>query len=318
MNLESEEQGIGAAGVFSSVGALPGRGVGALRSPTPRPLHPLNMDEVKVVPPQERIEKKLRMNDENRIAKDKLRWKSLKIRTRDLRVLGLILQQKFLTLDQIHRSCFEKVSLQMPRMRLRKLMHFGMIRTRRVYTESRQVYLLDKGGYEYLDASSLSMDLGYMPEIDLRVFEHDKAVTDLRLALEAAGIVAWKSERELRKERPGARVPDAVFVFDGMSIALEFENADKGAERYRSIFLDHLDKPAADHVLYVLRSEEKLKVLPLLLAGLQERRLGLDMGRISFGLEAEVLALRLDARAVNLKYGELKIAEIPAKARRDA
>ena len=197
-------------------------------------------------------------------------------------------------------------------------MHFEIVQARRVYTESRQIYLLAKGGYEYLEAQGQSLDLGFLSEIDLRVFEHDKAVTELRMALEGTGIVSWKSERELRKERPGTRVPDAVFVFNGASFALEFENADKGAERYRSIFLDHLDKPAADQVLYVLRGQDKFKALPPLLESLEDRRLGLELGRISFALERDVLALRLDATAANLKYGKVKITELSAKARRSA
>src|SRR4029077_17490952 len=100
-----------------------------------------------------------------------------------------------------HQWCFPGLSLQMPRMRVRKLMHFGLVRSRKVYTESRQVYLLGKAGYGYLEDRGQSLELGLLSEIDLRVFEHDKAVTDLRLALESAGIGSWKSERELRRER---------------------------------------------------------------------------------------------------------------------
>ncbi|MHB2025889.1 MAG: hypothetical protein ACYCPQ_04530 [Elusimicrobiota bacterium] len=185
-----------------------------------------------------------------------------------------------------------------------------MIKARRVYTEARQIYLLGKAGYEYLEDLGKSLELGYLTEIDLRVFEHDKAVTDLRLALESAGITAWKSERELRKERPGARVPDAIFGLNGRTIALEFENADKGLERYRAIFLNHLDRPVADRVLYVLRAQEKLKSLPKILHGLQGLRLGLELGRISFTLEKDVLGRRLEAAAVNVKRGELRLADI--------
>lgn len=189
-------------------------------------------------------------------------------------------------------------------------MHFGMVRAGRVYTEARQIYLLGRAGYEYLEDLGKSLELGYLTEIDLRVFEHDKAVTDLRLALESAGINRWKSERELRKERPGARVPDAIFGLSGRTIALEFENADKGSERYRAIFLNHLERPAADRVLYVLRGEERMKSLPKILFGLQGRRLGLDLGRISFALEKEVIGRKLEAVAVNVKRGELRLADL--------
>ena len=197
-------------------------------------------------------------------------------------------------------------------------MHFGMVKARRVYTEARQIYLLAKAGYGYLEDLGKSLELGYLSEIDLRVFEHDKAVTDLRLALEEAGIEAWKSERELRRDRPGSRVPDAIFELNGLSVALEFENADKGAERYRRIFLDHLDRPAAEHVLYVLRAADKLKSLPPLLEGLQGKRLGLDVGRISFALERDVLERKLGAEAVNVKLGAVKIADLTAETRRSS
>ena len=245
-----------------------------------------------------------------RKAKDRLKWRNLKVTDRDERLLTLLLHQKFLTLEQIHAACFGGLSLQMPRMRLRKLMHFGMIQARRVYTEARQIYLLAKAGYAYLEGLGKSLDLGFLPEIDLRVFEHDRAVTDLRLALESAGIGRWKSERELRRERPGARVPDALFGLSGRAIALEFENADKGSERYRAIFLNHLERPVADRVLYVLRGEDRLKSLPRVLYGLQGRRLGLDLGRISFALEKDVIGRRLEAAAVNVRRGELRLADL--------
>ena len=189
-------------------------------------------------------------------------------------------------------------------------MHFGMIQARRVYTEARQIYLLAKAGYSHLESLGKSLDLGFLPEIDLRVFEHDKAVTDLRLALELAGVSPWKSERELRRERPGARVPDAIFGINGRTIALEFENADKGLERYRAIFLNHLDHPVADRVLYVLRAPAKLKSLPQILRGLQVRRLGLDLNRISFCLEKDVIERGKEAIAVNVKRGEIRLADI--------
>ncbi|MBI3552713.1 MAG: hypothetical protein HY077_09345 [Elusimicrobia bacterium] len=201
-------------------------------------------------------------------------------------------------------------------MRLRKLRFFGLIRPQRVYTEARQVYLLERGGYTYLEKMGRSLELGYLPEIDLRVFEHDKAVTDLRLALEEAGAEAWRSERELRRDRPGHRVPDAIFTKAGVTVALEFENADKGAERYRAIFLDHLERPSADHILYVVRPVDKLKTLRPLLESVATRRLGLDLGRISFAWEPNVLAQRFGAMTLNVVHGDLPLVDILSRGRR--
>jgi hypothetical protein len=197
----------------------------------------------------------------------------------------------------------------MARMRLRKLGHFGMVKSRQVYTEASKVYLLGRPGYTYLVSRGLAGNLSFVQEIDLRVFEHDKAVTDLRLGLEA-GVRGWKSERELRHERPWIRVPDAVFMLGNLSVALEFENTEKGADRYRGILLNHLERPAAGHVLYVLRTPERLKSLAQLLESLRTRRLGLDLGRVSFALEKEILDSKLEAPAVNLKRGRIKIAEL--------
>lgn len=250
------------------------------------------------------------MIGENKTAKDKQNWKNIDIQPRDQRLFKLLLHQKFLTLEQVHQWCFPGLSLQMPRMRMRKLMHFGLVRSRKVYTESRQVYLLDKAGYRCLEDRGQSQELGLLSEIDLRVFEHDKAVTDLRLALESAGAGPWKSERELRRERPGSRVPDAVFSLNGRTVALEFENADKGVERYRAIFSNHLDQPVADRVLYVLRTPERVRSLAQIFRGLQDRRLGLDMGRISFALEKDVIERKLEAMAANVKRGELRLADL--------
>lgn len=284
---------------LSTAPPRPGRVVGALRPPTTLPLHPHTGAEARVS-----------AATGTWMAKDRMTWKEVRIQHRDIRLMSLIMHQKFLTLDQVHRGCFEGASLQMPRMRLRKLGHFGMIQKRRVYTESRLVYVLGKPGYSFLESRGLGRDLGFLSEVDLRVFEHDKAVTDLRLALESAEVEGWKSERELRRERPGARVPDAVFGLRGIAVALEFENADKGPERYRAIFLNHLEQPVAPVVLYVLREPEKLRTLPQILDSLRMRRLGLRLGRISFVLEKEVLERRLEAVTANLTRGRIKIAEL--------
>ena len=98
----------------------------------------------------------------------------------------------------------------------------------------------------------------------------------------------------------------------GASVALEFEIADKGPERYRAIFLSHLERPAARFVLYVVREPDKLRTLPQILDGLRMRRLGLQLDRSSFALEREVLEKKLDAVAANLKRGRIKIAEMPS------
>lgn len=201
----------------------------------------------------------------------------------------------------------------MARMRLRKLGHFGMVKSRPVYTEASKVYLLGRPGYSYLESRGLAGNLSFVQELDLRVFEHDKAVTDLRLGLEMAGVRGWKSERELRQERPWVRVPDAIFNLENLSVALEFENTEKGADRYRGILLNHMERPAAGHVLYVLRTPDRLKSLAQILESLRTRRLGLDLGRISFALEQDILDLKLEAPAVNLKRGRIKIAELSAQ-----
>lgn len=186
-----------------------------------------------------------------------------------------------------------------------------MIHARKVYTESRQIYVLARRGYRCLEGRAMSRDLGFVDAIDLRVFEHDRAVTDLRLALEPA-VGLWKSERELRHERPGSRVADAIIELQGRSITLEFENSDKGAERYRAIFLDYAGRPAGSPVLYVLRDQDRLRALSQIFESLNKQRLGLDLGRISFALERAVLEQKLDAPVLNLKQGSIKIAALAA------
>jgi hypothetical protein len=79
-----------------------------------------------------------------------------------------------------------------------------------------------------------------------------------------------------------------------------------------------LERPSADHVLYVLRAADKLKSLPPLLEGLQGKRLGLDVGRISFVLERDVMEHGLKAEAVNVARGAVRIADLPAGSRRSS
>jgi hypothetical protein len=174
---------------------------------------------------------------------------------RDLQMFRFLAEQKFATKEQLARRFFPNARaeptrpLRVCRRRLDELRHFGLL-------ESRPVIL---GGTPLYQPSRLALDelaragqavLPYLDHIDIRTYEHDRRVTDVRVAVEWLGGTAWRSERALLHAGWHGHVPDATFTLGTTKLAFELELTHKRKDRYVEIFRAYA-RGADRRVLYL-------------------------------------------------------------------
>ena len=134
-------------------------------------------------------------NESKADKKEKL--KNFRLTDRDLDIFGFVLEQKFASLEQIYFRFFdvrEKVSDQMPkglfvtRQRLQLLKRHGFLKSEKVYSESKSLYLVTSLAVSVIRAKRPHLaDLKVIGQIDFRNYEHDTKVIDCRVAIERTG-----------------------------------------------------------------------------------------------------------------------------------
>jgi hypothetical protein len=173
---------------------------------------------------------------------------------RDLDLLEFLLDQKFASLEQIYFRFFDARqssteplpnNLFVTRQRLQILRRADLIKTEKVFSEAKSLYLLTYTGYQILQ--SKRPEAAYaMPakSMDFRSYEHDTRVNDCRIAIEKTGkVMAWLSERKIRMKGfssqfaydklPKEIVPDGIFVSSkGERIAFEIECTHRQKRRF--------------------------------------------------------------------------------------
>jgi hypothetical protein len=204
--------------------------------------------------------------------------KSFRLTDRDFEIFAFLLEQKFASLEQIYFRFFDarvKVTDPMPaglhvtRQRLQILKRNGFIKSEKVYSEARSLYLLTGLGVTALRAKKPHLaDLKVINQIDFRNYDHDTKVNDCRIAIERTGkIIRWLPERKLRAqgfesdfswdELPSELVPDGIFITSkGERVAFEIETTPRKKSRYeekllgfRSVMLG--SKPLIHRVIWV-------------------------------------------------------------------
>ena len=170
---------------------------------------------------------------------------------RDLEVVRFVLNMKFATIDDIHRKFFRNKqdgtvseSLWYARERLRDLVAEGFLSTERYRFENKCYYVGTKYGYKAVLGLMITDDMTAKPihRIDVRTFDHDRKVMQVRLFLEEhEKVTKWQSDRQLkmlytdhyslRGNRDSA--PDGLYYdAEGRLIAFEYEIAQKSKKRY--------------------------------------------------------------------------------------
>lgn len=215
----------------------------------------------------------------------------LRLTKRDEAILVFLLDQKFATIKAIYLKFFDQrksSSEPVPsgfytvRQRLLLLQKHGFVKSQKVYTENRSVYLLGGTGYKILQARGLT----YGPRtqtVDFRQYEHDLKVTYCRIALERQGkAVRWFSERRLRmkgfeikgravKLSKRSIIPDGIFLSPkGELIAFELECSERMLSRFERKISDYrtlMYEGVVHKVLWVAGTDKLAKDLAGLTKG---------------------------------------------------
>ncbi len=161
---------------------------------------------------------------------------------------------KFMLLDQITSVFFKGCNPnRAPYRRMLKLMKAGLVETKRVYTESRDLYIPTKKAVKFLMSRNDPYALGLSKDKDFANYEHDRTLIDLRVLFMELGIKTWIPERILRSARPTGSCPDAILVTPNYLYAIEYERTEKKPTRYKEIF-ERYDRGNYHAVLYICRS----------------------------------------------------------------
>jgi len=189
-------------------------------------------------------------------------WTRIDLQPRDLKLLRLLLEQKFLSHEQIVRSVFggrERYTY----LRVWKLRRFGFVSQVWVAYMKEGLFLATEQAFDYFRAQFVALPppLGYP---DARTISHDLLVSDIRFLFEELGFgTRWTSERMWRMGK-SARLwaPDAIIHVGGDPFALEVERIQKMDARYEDIFLRYEEDSSISACLYVTTEELLETLLP--------------------------------------------------------
>lgn len=203
---------------------------------------------------------------------------NFRLTERDIEIFGFLLDQKFSSLEQLYFKFFDtrKVAteplphnLYVTRQRLQVLRKAGLIKTEKIYSEAKSLYLLSQPGFRIFQ-SKRPHDAYALPvkSVDFRSYEHDTKVNDCRIAIERTGkMMKWISERRLRmqgfesqfsmNDLPKDLVPDGIFISSkGERIVFEIETTPRKKSRYEAkkesyLSVMHGQEPLIHRVFWV-------------------------------------------------------------------
>lgn len=198
----------------------------------------------------------------------------MRLTPRDGEIFRFLLDQKFASLEAIYLRFFDRRSyltdplpneFYVTRQRLGLLTKEGLLKTERIYTESKSLYLLGNNGYLYLKEFGAEAPYAIpVKSVDFRNYLHDLRVTYCRIALERARrAIKWYAERRIRMkgyEVKGRQlfesvIPDGVFISSkGQRVAFELECSDRKLSRFEtkaSEYENLLSNGYVDRVLWI-------------------------------------------------------------------
>lgn len=175
---------------------------------------------------------------------------------RDLLILRVCLEQKFMTLLQIAKMFFPKSEdiFHRPMKRVRVLVATGYLRAEILKITGQRLYIVTPKGVKLLKKRGLSSNLRPVKEIDHRSFEHDQSVMDVRIVYEKLlGIKDWIPERVLKKNHARKKVPDGIVTYHGVQYVIEVERSLKNKRTYERVLMNACitDYPEAV-ILYIM------------------------------------------------------------------
>lgn len=189
-------------------------------------------------------------------------WTRIDLQARDLYLLRILLEQKFLSWPQIRDYFFEGKE-RYAYLRVWKLRRFALARKIWIGLVKEGIFTATEKARDYFQSQFLNLPAP-LPIPDIRTLSHDLLVTDIRFLFEKIGFgSSWVSERVWRMGR-SVRLwaPDAVVTIGGDPFALEVECAQKEGRRYEEIFARYQEEPEIVGSLYVT-TEDLLEALLL-------------------------------------------------------
>ncbi len=175
--------------------------------------------------------------------------KKIRISNLDLNILVFIAEMKFVSAEVVAEKFFKEKGLRYPKKRLKDFVDNDLLFGVLEWGGKKLNYLITENGTKLLQRKGFDIVPTGMNGIDLKNYDHDKILTNIRIKLEDKGIVdSWTSERIIRSRLLYLRVsdkekiiPDAYCrsVEKDSDLIIEFENSRKSNERIRKLFKNY-------------------------------------------------------------------------------
>ncbi len=201
---------------------------------------------------------------------------------KDIEIMDFLLEMKFATLEDLHFKFFRNLrngkiseSFWWAKERLDVLVKNNFLKREHCFFRRRIYFFATMKAFTYVSKIAFCKNpLRPTDRIDLKYFDHDSAVLNLRLLLEANGVAKnWKSDKRLHTKNAEdfqfelSNTPDAIFErSDGQRVALELEIATKSKARYQQkiqsyVHLMRRQEAPFKKVLYVCMKENVFKLI---------------------------------------------------------
>ncbi len=192
----------------------------------------------------------------------------------DIEILLFISDMKFASAEVIHERFFESRGIRYPKKRLKDYVDAGLLNRVLEWGGRSYLYLISDEGSKILSRKGFDVVPTPLKGIDLKNYEHDRALTLIRVKLENSQKVSgWVSERSirfgslfLRLDEKTKIIPDAYCCSakDGNTLIIEFENSRKSNDRIRKLLKNYqlyfvLSKKSDERVIFFFLSESLLK-----------------------------------------------------------
>ena len=186
----------------------------------------------------------------------------MRLMERDQDILAWILHMRFSHLNQIGEKFFPGCNIhRAPYRRMLKLIEAGLVRTQKVYSDPRDLYIPTPAAVTALKASTYPFAIGIAKDKTFVNYFHDRELIDLRILFEGLGIGLWIPERVIRSVKPHGITPDALIMTVDQVYPVEYERTEKDPARYKKIFDRYNYSSKFEKVLYILPSERRIESL---------------------------------------------------------
>ncbi len=182
----------------------------------------------------------------------------MKIMPRDIEMMRWIQEQKFMTGNQIRRVFWKGISANSREdyKRLCELQKADCLKRNKKDIYRNALYLVRSYGIKQLKEFGHKHGWNELYDVDYSLFNHDIAVTDLRILFNEWGYRDWISERVLSRWRSYRNLADGMIHHRENYFAIEYESSQKAKDRYKEIFLNYALDHQVNAVIYIMESPE--------------------------------------------------------------